>query len=169
MSEETVESLKSKVLDLIKTKLAQSEDLHDLRSEVDGIQRDQAFIEQILLDLQRSLEKTEDLTFESLRKMEEEIMGISKSRRESDSILTSMESKIDLLLKQQNTPQVESLFSHEPPQEDRDDDRSELGSGSFGTVFRMRFKHDNKLYAVKEIQESTRCRYRSKQGHECSA
>lgn len=47
---------------------------------------------------------------------------------------------------------MESHFAHDPPQEDSDDERSVLGSGTFGKVFRMLFEDDNKLYTVKEVR-----------------
>ncbi len=43
------------------------------------------------------------------------------------------------------------VFMHEPAKADEFDRRSVLGKGRFGTVYRMRFLLDNKLYAVKQV------------------
>lgn len=46
---------------------------------------------------------------------------------------------------------MEDIFELEPPAEDRFDERSHLGSGTFEIVYRMKNKHDKRLYAVKEV------------------
>lgn len=107
--------------------------------------------------------KTEDHTMESLQRMQQEIRNISAWREESAATsgkLSSIDSKVDEIfthVQQLSMTQdsLETQYSHDPPGEDGDNEESELGSGKFSTVFRMRFKLDGQLYAVKEMPVKT--------------
>lgn len=89
----------------------------------------------------------DDLNFESLRSLPSEIRDISVPRQDSESMSSEL-CTISVHIKQLSVTQglLESQFSHDPPQEDSDDDRS------FAKVHHMPFTHDNTLCAVKEIR-----------------
>lgn len=78
---------------------------------------------------------------------------IDVERKVDDIVAANQEILLQLrAIAESRSNNMDDMFELEPPPKHRHDFSAELGSGAFGTVFRMKNKHDGHIYAVKEIR-----------------